>query len=250
MEEVIGQLRKQSGMGEGDRKFPSGARGRDHQQVRQQEPVLKELMVRDYVHLMPYQDDIHCLASEYTVYKAQHSLMDFDDLLLLLLRLLKEHPEARQAISGQYQYIMVDEYQDNQPDPAEIVYLLASERRNVMAVGDEPSPSILSWRVLQKHNGLPPPLWAQQWCAWKRTTAAASHSRPDNHIISRPGKNTTSAFSPRGGGNTLGWCAGHGKGTGLFVCRRIRELMAEASSRPAWPCCSAPPAIPSTLKSS
>jgi len=77
--------------------------------------------------------------------------MDLDDLLFLFARLLKEDEEARAAIAGRYQYIMVDEFQDTNLVQAEIVRLLARDHQNIMAVGDE-AQSIYSFRGASFRN--------------------------------------------------------------------------------------------------
>ena len=98
-----------------------------------------------------YKQFDHCLdkileiSREYTKYKRENSLLDYDDLLLYLKVLLTSNEELRKKISNQYKYILVDEYQDTNTIQAEIIKLLASEHNNVMAVGDD-SQSIYSFR--------------------------------------------------------------------------------------------------------
>src|SRR5581483_11707174 len=62
---------------------------------------------------------------------------DFDDLILLTLRLFKEHPEALEACRNKYRYVMVDEYQDTNAAQFNLVHLLTSEHRNLCVVGDD-----------------------------------------------------------------------------------------------------------------
>lgn len=98
-----------------------------------------------------YKQFEHCLekiteiSKEYTNYKRENSLLDYDDLLLYLKILLSSNDELRKKISNQYKYILVDEYQDTNTIQSEIIKLLASEHNNVMAVGDD-SQSIYSFR--------------------------------------------------------------------------------------------------------
>ena len=65
------------------------------------------------------------------------SAVDFDDLLLRAVDLLREHPDVRAAWSGRFQYLMVDEFQDTNRAQEELVRLLAGTRKNVCVVGDE-----------------------------------------------------------------------------------------------------------------
>ncbi len=72
-----------------------------------------------------------------STYKAAHNMMDYDDLLLYLRKLLRDHEHVRRSLSDRYPYIMVDEYQDTNRIQAEIVKLLAARHGNVMVVGDD-----------------------------------------------------------------------------------------------------------------
>ncbi len=105
----------------------------------------KDLLAVDYPHYLELEEDIGRVHSAYEEYKRSHNLMDYDDLLVNLARLLEKHEEVRSVLSGRYRYIMVDEYQDTNRVQAEIVRLLASVHRNVMVVGDD-SQSIYSFR--------------------------------------------------------------------------------------------------------
>ncbi|MDD5260625.1 MAG: UvrD-helicase domain-containing protein [Methylacidiphilales bacterium] len=71
--------------------------------------------------------------------------VDFDDLLVLAVKLLRDHPEVRSQVRGRIRYLLVDEYQDTNRIQFEIVRLLASETRDVCVVGDD-DQSIYSWR--------------------------------------------------------------------------------------------------------
>ena len=76
------------------------------------------------------------MAEQYAAFKLDHSLLDFDDLLLFLHRLLSESETASEKITSQFQHVLVDEYQDVNKLQAEIVRLLAPHG-NISAVGDD-----------------------------------------------------------------------------------------------------------------
>ena len=71
--------------------------------------------------------------------------LDFDDLLLEALRLLRDVPEIRLRYAERFRHVLVDEYQDTNLVQYEIARLLASVHGNITAVGD-PDQSIYSWR--------------------------------------------------------------------------------------------------------
>ena len=77
--------------------------------------------------------------------------IDFDDLLLLALRLFEEHPAVLEACRAKYRYVMVDEYQDTNATQFRLVQLLCQEHRNLCVVGDD-DQSIYSWRGAEISN--------------------------------------------------------------------------------------------------
>ena len=106
---------------------------------------LNKLLSEDYPHYLELEKDIWTVHALYVEYKKQHNLMDYDDLLINLVRLMKDHESVRAALSDRYKYIMVDEYQDTNRIQAEIVRLLCYKHSNVMIVGDD-SQAIYSFR--------------------------------------------------------------------------------------------------------
>ncbi|MEK7610286.1 MAG: UvrD-helicase domain-containing protein [Patescibacteria group bacterium] len=81
---------------------------------------------------------------------AEHSL-DFDDLLLKTLELLRHHPEVLHHYQERWTHFHVDEYQDTNPAQYEIVKLLAAKHRNLCVVGDI-DQSIYAWRGADFRN--------------------------------------------------------------------------------------------------
>jgi superfamily I DNA/RNA helicase len=74
-----------------------------------------------------------------------YNAVDFDSLLTLTVQLLEEHPQVLEALSGRYQYIMIDEYQDTNPIQDKLAKLLSSKYENLCVVGDD-DQSIYGWR--------------------------------------------------------------------------------------------------------
>ncbi len=77
--------------------------------------------------------------------------VDFDDLILLTLRLFKEHPDALDVCRTKYKYVMVDEYQDTNAAQFKLVHLLTCEHQNLCVVGDD-DQSIYGWRGAEIAN--------------------------------------------------------------------------------------------------
>jgi len=113
--------------------------------------TLEQVLTREYEHFIQYLVELSELWGHYTSYKGQHQMLDFDDLLLYLTRLLREQQEVRAQLSAQYRYVLVDEYQDTNRLQAEIVHALATSHQNVMVVGDD-SQSIYSFRGAHFRN--------------------------------------------------------------------------------------------------
>ena len=77
--------------------------------------------------------------------------VDFDDLILLTLRLFNEHSDALEACRKKYRYVMVDEYQDTNAAQFQLVHLLTLKHRNLCVVGDD-DQSIYGWRGAEVAN--------------------------------------------------------------------------------------------------
>ncbi|MFH1142519.1 MAG: ATP-dependent helicase, partial [Candidatus Uhrbacteria bacterium] len=94
---------------------------------------------------------IHNIASAYSDRKRKANAMDFDDLLIRFLDLLKEFPEVRDRLSSQFHYILVDEYQDTNVIQSAIVEELVMAHGNIFVVGDD-AQSIYSFRAAEIKN--------------------------------------------------------------------------------------------------
>jgi len=111
----------------------------------------KDFIDENYSWFSDYYDEIENIFYLYDDYKLKYNLMDYDDLLINLLKLLKESEIARKEINNKYQFIMVDEYQDSNRLQHEICLYLAGEKQNIMAVGDD-AQSIYSFRGANHQN--------------------------------------------------------------------------------------------------
>ncbi len=82
--------------------------------------------------------------------KAANAL-DFDDIIMLTNRLFESNKDVLERYREQFQYILVDEYQDTNPSQSQLVYLLSGKKRNVCVVGDD-DQSIYSFRGATVEN--------------------------------------------------------------------------------------------------
>ena len=92
----------------------------------------------------------HLVATYQQTLKASNAV-DFDDLILLVLRLFAECPEALDECRERYRYIMVDEYQDTNNSQFRLVHSMAKAHQNFCVVGDD-DQSIYGWRGAEVAN--------------------------------------------------------------------------------------------------
>jgi DNA helicase-2/ATP-dependent DNA helicase PcrA len=145
-ESLISMLRKEMTFIAGHRSFPrkqtlANIFGRA---VNKAVPI-ELVILNDYPHFAHHTEAIIALSNDYKRHKAEHFFFDYDDLLVYLKTLLKDHADICQSISSTYRYLMIDEYQDTNLIQADIIRLLASSHQNVMVVGDD-SQSIYAFR--------------------------------------------------------------------------------------------------------
>ncbi|HKQ37105.1 MAG TPA: UvrD-helicase domain-containing protein, partial [Verrucomicrobiae bacterium] len=103
-----------------------------------------------------YADETSVALAKHIVSRYESALracnaVDFDDLLLLTLRLFREHPAALEECRKRFRYVMVDEYQDTNGAQFELIQLLTQEHRNLCVVGDD-DQSIYGWRGAEIAN--------------------------------------------------------------------------------------------------
>jgi len=152
MEEIIGSLVPELAVPKGTPRFPKRATLANilSKAANLQEPI-DAFMTEEYGQFLEFIPQVTQLARLYAENKRSHHLMDYDDLILNLRRLLEEHEEVRKSLSRQYGYIMVDEYQDTNSIQSDIVKWLAYDHHNVMVVGDD-AQSIYSFRGANYRN--------------------------------------------------------------------------------------------------
>ena len=164
----------------------------------------------------------------------KNNALDFDDLLLEAVRLLKVSGEARERYQRRYRYLLVDEYQDTNRPQYELMKLLAGERKNVCAVGDE-DQSIYSWRgadirnILEFEKDFPNARIVRLEQNYRSTQVileAAGAVVANN--LQRKGKKL---WTDRQGGSLIGYYeAPDGENEALFIADRIQTFLRQANS--------------------
>lgn len=113
--------------------------------VRNTRCLVADMLESRYPYFYDYTDEINAVFCSYQHRKQRLNVCDFDDLLCLWLGLLEEHDDIRGYYAERFQHVLIDEYQDTNRLQADICDVLASEHRNIMAVGDD-AQSIYSFR--------------------------------------------------------------------------------------------------------
>ena len=98
-----------------------------------------------------YEEVIVDIYRKYEKKLKSNNSFDFDDLLMMPLKLFRDYPNILKEYQEQYQYILVDEYQDTNEAQYIMVKMLAAKYKNICVVGDE-SQAIYSWRGANYKN--------------------------------------------------------------------------------------------------
>src|SRR3954453_18010426 len=183
----------------------------------------------------PKTEKVAHLYEEYRKELRKANALDFDDLLIEAVRLLKSAPQVRDYYNRRFQYLLIDEYQDTNRPQYELMRMLAGEHHNVCAVGDE-DQSIYSWRgadirnILEFEGDFPEAKiirLEQNYRPRQNILQAASHVVANN--VRRKGKNL---WTSRQGGSKLGYYeAPDGENEALFVADRISKYIREAAAQ-------------------
>jgi DNA helicase-2/ATP-dependent DNA helicase PcrA len=115
------------------------------------EKPLEDLLAEKFPYFLPLLEKIQDVHERYEKKKKATNSMDFDDLLQKTLSMFQQHERIAEIYRRQFQFILVDEYQDTNKIQADLVDLLARDHRNVMVVGDD-AQSIYSWRGANFQN--------------------------------------------------------------------------------------------------
>lgn len=98
-----------------------------------------------YEHFLEWLPQIADLHIQFSAAKLNSNAIDFDDLLLKTVQLLRHHESVRDLYQRQFRHILVDEFQDSNTIQTQMIELLVGDRTQIMLVGDD-AQSIYSWR--------------------------------------------------------------------------------------------------------
>ena len=181
----------------------------------------------------PKTEKVAHLYEEYRKELRKANALDFDDLLLDAVRLLKSAPQVREYYNKRFQYLLIDEYQDTNRPQYELMRMLAGAQHNVCAVGDE-DQSIYSWRgadirnILEFEQDFPEAKiirLEQNYRSTQNILQAASAVVANN--VRRKGKNL---WTSRQGGTKIGYYeAPDGENEALFAADQIARYVREAN---------------------
>jgi DNA helicase-2/ATP-dependent DNA helicase PcrA len=115
------------------------------------EMPLEGLLAEKFPYFLPLLDKIQDVRDRYEKKKKATNSVDFDDLLQKTLLMFQQHERIAEIYRRQFQFILVDEYQDTNKIQADLVDLVARDHRNLMVVGDD-AQSIYSWRGANFQN--------------------------------------------------------------------------------------------------
>jgi DNA helicase-2/ATP-dependent DNA helicase PcrA len=115
------------------------------------ETSMEELLAGRFPYFLPLLDKIKDVHARYEKKKKATNSMDFDDLLEKTLRMLKQDEGIASFYRRQFQFLLVDEYQDTNKIQADLIDTIAQEHKNLMVVGDD-AQSIYSWRGANFQN--------------------------------------------------------------------------------------------------
>ncbi|MDH4445463.1 MAG: ATP-dependent helicase [Akkermansiaceae bacterium] len=106
---------------------------------------LEEIIAARYDHFYDWTEKIELVRMGYIAKKLATNSMDFDDLLVMTVRLFDERPDVLELYQQKFRHVLVDEYQDTNAVQGQMIDLLVGKTNSLMAVGDD-AQSIYSWR--------------------------------------------------------------------------------------------------------
>ncbi len=112
---------------------------------------VSQIITQNYPHFLNFTPLFEKLQKTYVERKSKIKSLDYDDLLVFWLRLIKNSEQVRQILTERFRYCLVDEYQDTNKIQHEIMRTISEKHRNLLVVGDD-AQSIYSFRAATIRN--------------------------------------------------------------------------------------------------
>lgn len=100
---------------------------------------------KESLYRMGFLDDDILIFSLYHEFLQKNKIWDYEDLVSFSVKLLQNHPVSREKYASRFQYVVVDEFQDTNPNQYELIKMIAGKHKNITAVGDD-DQAVYSWR--------------------------------------------------------------------------------------------------------
>ncbi len=197
------------------------------------ERPVERILEEEYPQFADFGRDIVRIFAEYTSRKSERNLVDYDDLLLFWAMMLEQSPALADRISGLYDHVLVDEYQDTNLLQARILRGLCRRHTNITVVGDD-AQSIYSFRGALFRNILDfPKQFPDTHIVALEQNYRSTQPILDvtNTIISRALERFTKSLWTQRGGSDAPWLvtARDEQAQTRFVVDRILELHEEGT---------------------
>jgi DNA helicase-2/ATP-dependent DNA helicase PcrA len=187
----------------------------------------------------PHGERIAHIFEAYRKELRKNNALDFDDLLLEAVRLLKSSGEVRERYNRRYRYLLIDEYQDTNRPQYELMKLLAGTEHNVCVVGDE-DQSIYSWRgadirnILEFEKDFPDVKTIRLEQNYRSTQIILEAA---SAVVSRNSQRKGKAlWTSREGGALIGYYeAPDGENEALFIADSIQKYLRKAGEEQELP---------------
>lgn len=151
-EDVIDLIRQEMKFDKKDKAFPKKSRIQTIiSRARNLDTSIDNVIKTEYKALSDFIEEIRIIEQAFYEYKKANNILDYDDLMEFLRNSLRDNEDFRTKVQNNFDYIMVDEFQDTNSIQKDIIDLIAMKTKNIMVVGDD-SQSIYGFRGANVEN--------------------------------------------------------------------------------------------------
>lgn len=151
-EDIIDLIRQEMKFDKKDKAFPKKSRIQTIiSRARNLDTSIDNVIKTEYKGLSDFIEEIRIIEQAFYEYKKANNILDYDDLMEFLRNSLRDNEDFRTKVQNNFEYIMVDEFQDTNSIQKDIIDLIAMKTKNIMVVGDD-SQSIYGFRGANVEN--------------------------------------------------------------------------------------------------